>query len=450
VSSIAALALAFGFVPKSLIKAVPFINRLCHLGDIFSCVLLLYTFLLAGLGITAFLHEAQSEQWRKRYKISMIIIGALIPVFYIFQIVRGSQISMNVVSGGLGVIIVLSAFLLPLAAERLVSHRNWISTAGLVTVLCLIMILFRNGMHIETGWKQLDHYMANPRMRADFSVPSPTLETLKITAGEPFRAFGMYGTLFAGFMGTVGIEGINGPDPIMNPYYEELTDVLGFKEYGGWIILITVPELAKLERALDLLNVRYIVSPYKAPLGSSPMRLVIRKDLDVQERPNAWPRAFYVSNAIPYETAKDFVQALNASHKRPFVAVQKQDFERISGLKVSAGSHKGVKIVPASDYNLSNNTTSFTINTPGPGVIALMESYIPDEFSVMVNGAPTKYFRVNHAFKGIRVDKAGTHRIVFTYRPKFWCWSLLLMVVGSVIIATLIALVITVQTSANR
>jgi hypothetical protein len=88
------------------------------------------------------------------------------------------------------------------------------------------------------------------------------------------------------------------------------------------------------------------------------------------------------------------------------------------------------QVVPATDYRLTNNTTSFIIHAPRAGVIVLHESYFPGDFRVTVNGKPAGDFRVNHAFKGVVVEASGLYRVTFTYRPRHWTLALTLAGLG--------------------
>jgi hypothetical protein len=80
--------------------------------------------------------------------------------------------------------------------------------------------------------------------------------------------------------------------------------------------------------------------------------------------------------------------------------------------------------VAATDYALTTNSTSFKIKASGPGVLVLTEAYISHDFQLRVNGNPEHYFRVNSAFKGIFVSRAGEYVISFIYWPRFFSSSI--------------------------
>jgi uncharacterized membrane protein YfhO len=91
--------------------------------------------------------------------------------------------------------------------------------------------------------------------------------------------------------------------------------------------------------------------------------------------------------------------------------------------------------VPAQDYRLTTNSTSFEVVAPKAGVIVLQEPWLAKSFRVMVNGRPAKFFRVNHAFKGLTVASAGTYRITITYWPPHFTLALMLCGGGVLLLA---------------
>jgi uncharacterized membrane protein YfhO len=90
--------------------------------------------------------------------------------------------------------------------------------------------------------------------------------------------------------------------------------------------------------------------------------------------------------------------------------------------------------IPARDYRLTNNTTTFTINAPAPGVAVLTEAYVPGDFRVTLNGAPVDYFRVNHAFRGVRIRGPGKYVVSYSYWPRHFTLSLVMAAIGSLIL----------------
>ena len=92
-------------------------------------------------------------------------------------------------------------------------------------------------------------------------------------------------------------------------------------------------------------------------------------------------------------------------------------------------------VVPARNYALTPNTTSFDVRATGPGVIVLGETWWPGDFRAEVNGEKAPIVRVNHAFKGVVVAGAGDYRVTFRYVPKNWPRNLALCALGAVLLA---------------
>ena len=104
----------------------------------------------------------------------------------------------------------------------------------------------------------------------------------------------------------------------------------------------------------------------------------------------------------------------------PFSSVDEQD---VSAVAAVAALPTAGTVVPASDYTLTANSTSFRVKTTGPGVAVLSEGFVEHDFQATLNGEPAPYFRVNHALKGVVVPAAGDWTVGFEYRPQHWIAS---------------------------
>jgi hypothetical protein len=171
----------------------------------------------------------------------------------------------------------------------------------------------------------------------------------------------------------------------------------------------------------DMLNVRYFLDvpqPVRPEMAAVETR---RFDLDVAQNPGAWPRAFFVENIARYNRVEQFVEMLRQKKSNPFAA------EQATGETVAAGESA---VVPARDYRLTTNTTTFTVDAPAAGVAVLTEAFVPNDFRVTLDGAPVEYFRVNHAFRGVRIPVAGRHVVSYSYWPRHFTLSLVLAGIG--------------------
>jgi hypothetical protein len=256
-----------------------------------------------------------------------------------------------------------------------------------------------------------------------------------IAGAEPFRTFGTGNTMFPGFTGVYGLEGINGPDAVMNPAYTELLLAAGLLHSGDWRVMLQPARLAQIQPMLDLLNVRFCATePGAAPPGGTYTR-VADLDLSIYASPTVWPRAFFTDTVIAIREPRELIALANQADGRPFVAIATPDLPADATLARLPREFERRQVVSATDYRLTNNTTSFVIHAPRAGVIVLHESYLPGDFRVTVNGKPADDFRVNHAFKGIVVEAPGLYRVSFAYRPRHWTLALTLAGLGLALVA---------------
>src|SRR5207244_4491940 len=97
----------------------------------------------------------------------------------------------------------------------------------------------------------------------------------------------------------------------------------------------------------------------------------------------------------------NFAALIGASDGRPFAAIVP---EKISGSPpATPAALDGRTIVKATNYRLTENSTTFTINAPVPGVAVLGNSFEPGNWRVTLDGRPADSFRVNHAFLGVKI-----------------------------------------------
>ena len=160
-----------------------------------------------------------------------------------------------------------------------------------------------------------------------------------------------------------------------------------------------------------------------------PIQLVYQKDLNVWARESAWPRAFFVDSLATYTDVADFVDFVRQAQGIPLAAVEDG--------QVLAPKENRI-VVTAQDYKRTSNATSFSLKTPGPGIVVLTEVDIPGDVHVEVNQQLEKVFTVNHAFRGVEIPDAGDYQITFTYRPALWNVALALSGCGLLILVMMV------------
>jgi hypothetical protein len=290
-----------------------------------------------------------------------------------------------------------------------------------------VALLYRHGLHADFGFGE--RQLTFPMVRARLDEPSPAIEAAKRDAkSEPFRLIGTDATLIPGFNAVYRVEGINGPDAIMNPYYRALGRAAGVLPEDDWLSLVRTPEVAKFRPVLDFLNVRYLISAAAVDRASGYTRIAT-DDFDVYRSATTWPRAFFTSDIRTYNGVSELIERIHDA-RSPFAAVQSSDRSAIVATEpIRATPHR---TVPATSYRLTTNTTAFEIDAPRAGLIVLHEAWLADDFDVTLNGEPTPYLRVNHAFKGVVVPAAGHYHVAFRYWPHRFAASLWVALAGTV------------------
>ena len=132
-----------------------------------------------------------------------------------------------------------------------------------------------------------------------------------------------------------------------------------------------------------------------------------------------------------YDEVEDLAEFVRQAKGIPFAAVQ-----RASNIP----PNRNRTIIPASDYRLTSNTTTFHVTTPGSGMVVLTETNVPGDTYAKANGLEVPVITVNHAFRGVEIKTAGEYEIVFSYRPRLWSMSLWMSVGGIVVMIMLLGL----------
>ncbi|MSU69190.1 MAG: hypothetical protein EXS39_00120 [Opitutaceae bacterium] len=418
-------ALVFGLVPASWIVRLPFIGNIIHVHNTFSCPLLILTAVLAGFGLASAIRRWREPGWMVHYVIFVLLLGGLAAWYF------GSsrQVEKSPFFQGYVAALFLVVLTCPVGAWLAVRQQQ----RGLLAAVVaggLGLLLWRHGQYLATPF---DPYVMNPPVRVDLRAPSPAVAFVNAQLKQPARTVGLGYNLFPGYNQMLAWESIYGVNAVRNKYLDELADLTPMRKIIDWVGGPGAQE--DIREALpmhDLMNVRHYLAAHHPAARELPgRRWLAGLDLDVYESPTAWPRAFFTDTVKPYETAGDFVRLTLAGDRRPFAAIQKEDVRHLpEALKQLPGNLAARAIAPAYAYRLTANTTSFTIAATQPGVIVLTESYYPGDFQATLDGAPVVYFRVNHAFKGIYVDHAGTYQVSFRYWPEHLTLGLWLCAAG--------------------
>ena len=410
-------ALVFGVVPPTWIAAAPLLGNIVHVHNTFGCVLLILVPLLAASGLHDAWERRGTAQWMATWRRMVAVLALLLAAYLSFTQAEGeapyARFHLDPTWRSLFFLryapaLLLAAALLP----WLIRRQAWPAV-----ILALLAMHFRHGMYVAT---KFDAYVMNPRTGYPLEAQSMALQRVRHRlVREPFRTVGFSGNLSPGYNALVGLESIAGSDALMNRHYHELCRA-GNIERIDWRIVVRESTIPATKPFHDLLNLRYYLrAPTTSPAPAG-LFAVGRADLHILESREAWPRAFFTNRLKTYGTLEELASLVRGGDGRPFAA--RQESRQLRGA--------GDEVIPASNYRLTTNSTSFTVHATGPGIAVLGETFEKDNFRVTVNGQPASYFRVNHAFKGVALESAGDYRIVFTYWPRVLTPALWLAGIG--------------------
>lgn len=265
----------------------------------------------------------------------------------------------------------------------------------------------------------------NPRLRTDLTAPSKAVELVKGRLKTPARVCGLGETLNPGYAPVIGLEAIAGSDPLFNPFLRELMTAEKVRMSDElWAVEVELSTFSALSPLWRMLNVGYYFHEpqNRQTAGIEGLHSIGSADLEVLEDSAAWPRAFFIDEVVSYRDVSEFAAILSKSDGRPFAAIQN------AAPAVLPSAER--LISPAYDYQLGVNDTSFEVDAPKPGVVVLTEAFEPESFVATVDGKEMPYYRINHAFKGVEIGTAGKHRVVFSYRPRYWNLTVVLCASG--------------------
>ncbi|MGH7958199.1 MAG: hypothetical protein ACREH8_14495, partial [Opitutaceae bacterium] len=450
-SSLLPLSLAFGLIPPHWIVQIPFLANVAHLDNTFTCVLLVLWSVLAGVGFTHAAARLGTPEGRGDLMICGLLLFGLVFAWVGFRqaghrSVFGPGLTFSPFLPGQTIrassfvthylwVLLAASVVLAWVARGALAHRRVTAAAGIIMILCVMALVWRTGLHASAVG--FESYVARPTLRTNFHARSAAMQFVRATQRtEPSRGFGFNNNFFPGWTGVYGLEGIHGPDALVNPHVRELVgDLPGVTRIWDWRLYIEQQHAGTARRFLDALNVRYYLDlqSEQGLLGKA-LKLAKIADLDVYESPTAWPRAFFSSQLEVYEQAADFVRIIETGDGRPFAAAQRTDVTATSPLAALPRELAMRTIVPAANYALTQNTTSFDVHASGPGVVVLNEAFWAGDFRAEVNGRRTPVLRFNHAFKGVMIEAAGDYRVMFRYVPRNFPRNLLCCGIGAVLL----------------
>jgi hypothetical protein len=443
-SCVPLLALVFALVPPAIVERIPVLGNILHVDNTFSCALIVLFAVASGFGWREAWMRLGSLEGR-REGAAVLVLLLLLAAAYLGTcqaVLRnaaqaptwGTLIHVAPFIYGYGLSVLAAAALLIWAMHRGLRRRSPTPALVILAVVAFGALHWRQGLQLGGGFGE---YVFAPTHRVNLLARSPTIDAIARAGEAPSRVIGFGNDFLPGWSGVYGLEGISGPDALVNPYYREYMDSAGFTRVWDWRYMVAPSEIGKLKPVLDSLNVRFYLG-YREDRkqAARDLRFLKSEDMDRYESPSVWPRAFFTDSVAVYDNLPQFFSWMRAGDGRPFAGIGHDDWIQLQPVPRVSGDLGTRKVSPAEDYRLTPNTTSFTVTATGPGFIVLTEAFEPDNFRATLNGKAVRYVRVNHAFKGIYVDEAGTYRVKFSYWPRGFSETLVLFVAGIGLIVT--------------
>jgi hypothetical protein len=441
------LGIAFAIIPPPLINRLPFLQNILHVDNTFICVAIVPMFLIAGFGLHSCLQKLGTpEEWRKAWTRTLFIVGGLAALYFgtaqaepaapEFALRLAHPAIFSPFFMGYALALFAAVTLLPWIARNILQKRGPIAAQIVVLALLLGILHFRHSQWLPT---KFDGYVVNPRQRVDLQASSPAVEYIHANQSEPGRVMGFGRILRPGFNMMYRLECATGVDAIAPQTLASWYDAAGLDAVSIWWPTVAKANLANSRRVYDAMNVRYYLgSAADAATAAPGLEKVATADLDVFESKSVWPRAFFTDRLNQYRDLRDLLHWIKAGDGQPFASVLVGETNLPSLSADQASRH----IVPARDYRLTSNTTSFTIEAPAAGITVLNESFLPKNFRAYLNGQRVPYLRVNHIFKGVALPGPGTFQVKFVYWPHFLTATLWVALGGLlVVLMTLVALI---------
>jgi hypothetical protein len=265
-SSLPAMALVFGVIPPALIARVPFLGNILHIDNTFSCALVVLFAVLSGFGWREAWDRLGTGDGRREAAIVVALMLAILAAYLgtAQSVLRssfaaytwGRNIKLDAFIHGYGWSLIGGAVLF-LAALHGMRRRGAATPALLICAFVAFGSLhWREAFQIGDGFSS---YIVRPAKRTRLLEESPTVNALLARRDTPARVIGFHNDLLPGWSIAYGIEGISGPDALMNPYYRDLLDTAGITRVWDWRYIVEPAEVAKLKAVFDLLNVRFYV-----------------------------------------------------------------------------------------------------------------------------------------------------------------------------------------------
>ncbi len=284
-----------------------------------------------------------------------------------------------------------------------------------------------------------------PQRFASFP-PVPYMEFLR-SQPERVRAFGYFWVFYPNTASAYGVDDLGIFFGMIPARYVEFVNTLlkpgNFADDLRPPALRAMPFGDQASLFLDILNVRYIVVPPTEFLSkmipayaqmAAATSFVYEEEVNILERPGAFPRAYIVHKAIfnpniqegfafMYRTQANISEyaLINDSVRPEFLALKYTPVRDNSAAKITRYTPNEVIVEAVME---------------SPGFLVLSDAYHPD-WKAHVNGKPAKIYLTNGLVRSVFLP-AGKHAVRFVFRPLSFYGGLGISILSMLIILFLV------------
>lgn len=402
--------------------------------------------LLAVLTVTQLLNlRADTEYLKKKFKISVIITGAILAIAAMFyftagfsgpqdknlkenfkqnvlqQVPAGQQASPQLTqqaeefSSGLlsalhedrknamGSDLIRSLIFIALAALLIwLYSRQKIKPAILISLIILLATV--DLLMVDTRYLNSDNYVDDTDFESVFIPTAADKQILNDPDHANFRVFNSSASdgPFNDSRTSYHHNSVGGYHPAKLGLYQDLIE----------------RQLSKGNiEVFNMLNTKYFITPSSAQ-GGEPI---------AQLNPNAFGNVWFVRSIKYVKNANEEMAALDNTNLRD-TAIVEESFKDQLKQPIVFDSSASIKL----KENI-NDKVSYTSNSPTPQFAVFSEVYYNKGWNAFVDGKPSAYAKVNYVLRGMFLP-AGKHDIEFRFEPKSYTTGRMISIWSNILV----------------